>query len=105
MSKIINKVNLGYLGSEYQYQLVSTFINDPRFFTELFDIIDQNMFTEVYLKKVVGIMKDYYNKYGLVPKYDMILLKMRETANTEDDTEYCIEIINKLKAQTTDGIE
>ena len=105
MSKNVNKVNLGYLGADYQYQLVSSFVNDPRFFVELFNIIDQNMFTEVYLKKTVGVMKDYYNKHGLVPRYEMILLKLRENSNTEDDTQYCIETINKLKEQTTEGIE
>lgn len=105
MTKIVNKVNLGYLGTPYQYRLVSSFVNDPRFFVELINIIDQNMFTEVYLKKVVGIMKDYYNKHGLVPRYDMILLKLRETSNTEDDTQHCIETINMLKDQTTEGVE
>ena len=42
MTKIVNKVNLGYLGTPYQYRLVSSFVNDPRFFVELINIIDQN---------------------------------------------------------------
>jgi replicative DNA helicase len=105
MSKVINKTTLGFLGTDYQYKLVSSFVNDPSFFVDLSAIIDQNMFTEQYLKKIVGIMKDYYNKRGSVPRYDIILLKMQEDARTEDDVQYCTETIDKLKSQTTEGID
>lgn len=105
MSKLINKTTLGYLGTDYQYKLVSSFVNDPSFFVDLSTIIDQNTFTEQYLKKVVGIMKDYYNKRGSVPRYDIILLKLQENAKTEDDFQYCVETIDKLKSQTTEGID
>ena len=105
MSKLINKTTLGFLGTDYQYKLVSSFVNDPSFFVDLSAIIDQNMFTEQYLKKIVGIMKDYYNKRGTVPRYDIILLKMQEDARTEDDVQYCTETIDKLKSQTTEGID
>ena len=84
MNKIVSRSNLGYLGTEYQYKLVSSFINDPSFFVDLVSIIDQNTFTEQYLKKIVGIMKNYYDKYGSVPRYDMILMKMQEGAKTEE---------------------
>lgn len=105
MSKVINKTTLGFLGTDYQYKLVSSFVNDPAFFVDLSSIIDQNMFTEQYLKKTVGIMKDYYNKRGSVPRYDIILLKLQENAKTEDDVQYCIETVDRLKAQTTEGID
>lgn len=105
MSKLINKTNLGFLGTDYQYKLVSSFINDPSFFVDLSSIIDQNMFTEQYLKKIVGIMKDYYTKRGSVPRYDIILLKLQENAKTDDDVQYCTETIDKLKSQTTEGID
>lgn len=105
MSKIINKTNLGYLGTDYQYKLVSSFVNDPSFFVDLSSIIDQNMFTEQYLKKIVGLMKDYYDKHGSVPRYDILLTKLRETSNTDDDIEYAIETIDILKSQTTENID
>lgn len=105
MNKIVSRSNLGYLGTEYQYKLVSSFINDPSFFVDLVSIIDQNTFTEQYLKKIVGIMKNYYDKYGSVPRYDMILMKMQESAKTEDDAQYARETIDHIKSQTTEGIE
>lgn len=105
MAKIVNKTNLGYLGTDYQYKLVSSFVNDPQFFVDLISIIDQNMFTESYLKQIVGIMKDYYNKHSSVPRFDMILMKLKERCLSDDDMQYCIETIEKLKGQTTEGIE
>lgn len=105
MTKTVNKTNLGFLGTDYQYKLVSSFVNDPSFFVDLSSIIDQNMFTEQYLKKVVTVMKDYYSKHGSVPKYDLILLKLQENSKTEDETQYYIETIDTLKSQTTEGID
>ena len=105
MSKLINKTNLGFLGTSYQYKLVSSFVNDPSFFIDLSSIIDQNMFTEQYLKKIGGIMKNYYDKHGSVSRYDIILMKLQETAKTEDEVQYSIETIDMLKSQTTEGID
>ena len=105
MSRLVNKTNLGYLGTDYQYKLVSSFVTDPAFFVDLISVIDQNMFTEQYLKKVVGTMKDYYEKHGVVPRYEIILSKLRESSKTEDDIQYSIETIDTLKSQTTENID
>ena len=61
--------NLEYLGSEFQYRLIKSFIEDQPFFKDLNSVIDQNMFSETYLRTIVGTMKDYYNKHGSVPSY------------------------------------
>jgi hypothetical protein len=63
------------------------------------------MFTEQQLKKVVSVMKNYYDKHGLVPRYDIILQKLRESSKTEDDIQYAIETIDALKSQTTENID
>lgn len=104
MSKIV-KNSLGFLGVDFQYKLISSFMNDSNFFKDLESIIDQNMFTETYLKTIVGIMKDYYHKYNLVPDYDMLLIKLNERAITEDEQQYYTEAIDKLKNTTTAGFQ
>ena len=70
MAKIV-KNNLGYLGVDFQYKLIASFIERPKFFKDLYPIIDQNMFTESYLKTIVGVMKDYYKKYDITASYDL----------------------------------
>ena len=65
----IDKNNLGYLGEDFQYKLVKTFIEEPRFFEKMEVIIDQNMFTESSLKNIVRIMKNYYKEKGVVGRH------------------------------------
>ena len=48
--------DLGYLGEDFQYKLVHTFMEDKEFFKELNNIVDQNMFTDSTLKMYVGLM-------------------------------------------------
>ena len=104
MAKIV-KNNLGYLGVDFQYKLIAAFIERPKFFKDLYPIIDQNMFTESYLKTIVGVMKDYYKKYDITASYDIILIKLRDRSFTKEDIDYYTETIEKLRNLTTEGID
>ena len=104
MAKVV-KNNLGYLGVDFQYKLIAAFIANPKFFKDLYPIIDQNMFTESYLKTIVGVMKEYYAKYDITASYDMISIKLRDKSFTTDDIQYFDEAIKKLKNLTTEGVE
>ena len=101
----VSKSNLGYLGVDFQYKLISAFIEDPNFFRDLESVIDQNMFTETYLRTSVCVMKEYYSKYGSVPSYDMILIKIREKITNEDDLEYYTEAINAIRETSLEGYQ
>ena len=101
----IAKNTLGYLGVDFQYRLINAFIERPNFFKSLFPIINQNMFTESYLKTIVGVMKDYYNKHDVTASYDLIMIKLREKAKNEDDIQYYEEAIERLKGLTTEGVD
>lgn len=73
MSRINNvRTNLGYLGENYQYLLVKYLIETPKFFSSIVPILDQNMFTDEHLRRIVGIMKDRYSKSGICPNYNDI---------------------------------
>ena len=102
MAKIV-KNNLGYLGVDFQYKLISAFISDGDFFRDLASIIDQNMFTETYLRTIVGIIKEYFNKYNSVPDYEMLTIKINEKASTEDERQYYAEAIERLRSVSTAG--
>lgn len=104
MNKIV-KNNLGFLGIEFQYKLIGSFMNNPDFFKDLETIVDQNMFTETYLKTIVGVMKDYYHKYNIVPDYDMLTIKLNERALTEDEQQYYMESLYKLKHTSISGYQ
>lgn len=63
------KIDLGYLGIDFQHKLVKLFFEDSTFFTMINPIVDQNMFTEDVLRRIVGYMKDRYNESGGAPTY------------------------------------
>ncbi len=62
-------IDLGYLGIDFQHKLVKLFFEDSTFFTMINPIVDQNMFTEDVLRRIVGFMKDRYNESGVAPTY------------------------------------
>lgn len=101
----VSKDNLGYLGVDFQYKLVKIFIEDPNYFIDFVSLINQNAFTDTYLKTVVGVIKDYYNKNDVVPSYKMLLIKLREKAVTEDDLQYYEETVDKIKHSSIEGLE
>lgn len=68
-SQNTSKTDLGYLGIDFQHKLVKLFIEDSKFFMTINSIVDQNMFTEDVLRRIVGYIKDRYNESGLAPNY------------------------------------
>ena len=97
--------DLGYLGLEFQYRLISSFFVEPGFFSDLNSIIDQNMFTDSHLRGIVATIKDYYRKYGSMISYEMLTIKINEKTQNEDERQYYWETIEKLKHTTTEGHE
>ena len=96
------KTNMGYLGEDYQYLLVKYFIETPQFFVSLVSIIDQNMFTDEHLRRIVGMMKDRQSKNGLCPNYNDIELLIRTTVNDKITVDIMIEKLNSLKNRNFD---
>ena len=98
----LDKSNLGYLGIDFQYKLAKVFVEEPKFFEDSVQIIEQNAFTDPNLRDFVGAMKDYYNETnGLVPSYTLMDTLLRRKAKTEIDVDECTALINKLKFETS----
>ena len=98
----LDKSNLGYLGIDFQYKLAKVFVEEPKFFEDSVQIIEQNAFTDPNLRDFVGAMKDYYNETnGLVPSYTLMDTLLRRKAKTEIDVEECTALISKLKFETS----
>lgn len=100
MGKQIDKSNLGYLDLNFQYKLVKYFIENSRFFEGILSIVDPNAFTDSLLRTIVGTVKDYYLKNGIVPSYDILSILLREKAKTQIEIEEWDALITKLKTET-----
>lgn len=103
MGKTLDKSNLGYLGIDFQYKLVKYFVEDHNFFEEVYDIIDQNAFSDINLRIFVGTLKDIYKKENIAPSYSTIELVLRSKANDEYEIKEWEELIEKLKKTSYEG--
>ena len=92
-----DKSNLGYLGETFQYRLAHEFMANHTFFEDMSSILDQNMFTDPNLKTFVGLIKNFYEKYGYVPSYDAMDTELRNISHSQIEAETYIAILNKIK--------
>lgn len=97
--------DLGYLGEAFQYRLTHEFMENHTFFEDLSSIIDQNMFTDPNLKTFVGVMKNYYEREGHVPSYDMMEVELRDISHSEKETETYLAILEKVHSCASDGVD
>ena len=100
-----NKSNLGYLGESFQYRLAHEFMENHIFFEDLSVILDQNMFTDPNLKTFVGVMKNFYEREGNVPTYEMMEIELRDISHSEKETETYLAILEKIHDTPTDGVD
>lgn len=99
-----NKRNdLGFLGLDFQYRLVHNFMDDKKFFRDMDDIVDNNMFTEVNLKRFVGGLKEYYSKYECVPSYEALSVYLKSNTKTTQEIEFVEATIEKVKNTSSEG--
>ena len=103
--KVLDKNNLGFLGVDFQYKLIKSFIEEPGFFKELYPIVNQNVFSEALMRTVVGSLKDYFKEWDSAPSYDTLKIILNSRAKTQIDLDENDSIVSHLKSISTDGIE
>ena len=103
-----DRSNIGYLGEDFQFKLVHMFIEDKEFFKELCDTVNQNMFTQVILRTIVGSMKDHYSQHEIVPSYDTLKIILREKANGDsiliEQYDETLDYISKIQVESRDYV-
>ena len=97
--------DLGFLGIDFQYRLAHHFMDDKKFFRDVSDIIDSNMFTDVNVRRFIGGIKDYFEKYDYVPTYSDLSILLRGSVNSEQEIEFVDGTIDKIKHTSCEGGE
>ena len=52
----LNKEDLGYLGIDFQYAVLRALIEDPELLQHTYKFIDQNVFSDPYLRRIVAFL-------------------------------------------------
>ena len=97
MADTINTSTLGYLGNEFQIKLVKCFIEDQKFFTSIVNLVDQNMFSDEFLRKIVKFMKERYEFNETVTNYFEIETLIRSKISDAVTVDMCIAMLNKIR--------
>lgn len=105
MTKTVNKSTLGFLGQEFQFKLVKCLIEDQKFFVNIQHILDQNMFTDENLRRIVGFMKDRYNFTESVATYSELAIIIRSKILDAVTVELVIATLEKIRAYDLSGID
>lgn len=95
--------DLGHLGIDFQYRLAHHLMYDKKFFRDVYDIIDSNMFTEPYLKKFIVGLQEYFHKYDYVPSYEVLLPIQCANSRTDQDLEFISDTFEKIQKTPDEG--
>jgi hypothetical protein len=95
MSK--QKSNLGYLGQNFQLQLINQLIVDEKFSSTIIDILDPTYFDSEYLRLICAEIKNYFEKYHTIPMISTIEQIINQTVTKEITKEYVIETLQEVK--------
>lgn len=101
----INTQDLGYLGDEFQLKLVKCFIEDQRFFSSIVNIIDQNMFSNEFLRKIVKVMKDRYDESECIPNYFELETIIRSKIGDAVSLDMTLATLEKIKSIDLSGMD
>lgn len=105
MSSNVDRSTLGYLGSDFQLKLVKCFFEDQKYFTSIQDIVDQNMFSNEHLRRIVGFMKDRYNFNETVTTYFEMETIVRSKVSDAIALEQLLAYIEKIKEMDLAGMD
>ena len=105
MSRNVDRSTLGYLGPDFQLKLVKCFFEDQKYFTSIQEIVDQNMFSNEHLRRIVGFMKDRYNFTETVTTYFEMETIIRSKVSDAIALEQLLAHIEKIKEMDLVGMD
>lgn len=105
MSRNVDRSTLGYLGPDFQLKLVKCFFEDQKYFTSIQEIVDQNMFSNEHLRRIVGFMKDRYNFNETVTTYFEMETIIRSKVSDAIALEQLLAHIEKIKEMDLVGMD
>lgn len=93
----LNKKDLGFLGVDFQYVLVRGLMEEPGLLESIDAILNQNAFTDAYLRTFVGVIKDLFAQTQKTPSYNQVYSWLANKATDETDLDYYKETLDKVK--------
>ena len=96
-------MNFGYLGNNFQIQLLNNIILDSDFANTIIDVIDSKYFDNNYFKLIMQMIKEYYQKYEHTPSYNTLEQIAKSEIKQDIARKIVIDTIGNLKDCTSEG--
>lgn len=100
-----DRSTLGYLGGDFQLKLVKCFFEDQKYFASIQEIVDQNMFSNEHLRRIVGFMKDRYNFNETVTTYFEMETIIRSKVSDAISVELLLANLEEIKNMDLAGMD
>lgn len=96
-------LNFGYLGTNFQLQLLNNIIMTSDFANTIIDVIDPKYFDNNYFKLIMQMIKEYYVKYEHTPSYNTLEQIAKSEITSDIARKIVIDTIGNIKDCETDG--
>lgn len=96
---------LDYMGFEYQLQLVKCMIEGTVVYITNKNMLNETLFTNEYLKRIVKWVMAYYDKYKKIPSYDDIKEWSKAKISDGIRLQHMMDIIDVIQGTEVDFIK
>jgi len=98
-----NNKNFGYLGNNFQIQLLNNIITYKDFASSIVDVIESKYFDNQYFKLVMQILKEYYQQYEHTPSYNTLEQLVKSELSSPMTQKMVLDMIEQIKEAPTEG--
>ncbi len=105
MNKNDNKALVDVFTVDFTYAVIRALIEDPKMLPTYNKIIDQNMFSNQWVRLIICVIKDFYKTYGYKPGWMEITNEALRKASQKYDDEYIKETIQAVKDVPANQVE
>lgn len=102
-TKLTDKETLAYLGTNAQYSIVKSLVEDTTLFKQTAEYLNPYAFTEKPLSIIIKIMTDAYNQNGVTLNYRELGYKLKDKAKDEAEYDSYRKAIMTLQDEKTDN--
>lgn len=91
--------------TEFQRHIASLIVSDRQFLLQSFDLIKPTYFTDKAHSKVVEIVREFFDKYRILPRKDFIVQELKSQLSDNKSLPYYLAEVNVLFEYFQPGME
>lgn len=95
--------NFGYLGNNFQIQLLNNILVTSDFANTIIDVMDPKYFDNNYFRLIMQMIKEYYVKYEHTPSYNTLEQIAKSEITSDIARKLVIDTIGNIKECPSDG--